>query len=436
MKSGTFRAETTLPIHHKSKHLGTYIAAEEAAKTVDAARIFLVWLPLSLQKQLSIAWSVPVISFVIEFADIGCDALRVLVQAWSFRVQLLCCMQCYTVDGTMPHTVLHYMTLVLQARQHLQHWPMLVKCAKSQPEAAVNSRLYARACPDVWPRRLSTIVKAHRLLSTLFSFVAPAGLCFFLGLFMLAMNSLIVDADARISTGSKSSISKLTGSWPCTIRPKHMWDMWKQRAQMTCCTWKLLACTICKQLNHTSHNGNIVISGHNTQNCLMHCGRQQFLQAQLTKLTTMVLDILNVLIPTISLSHQQFWQPLLLPCTLQGVSASHVLVNVLGTSHSSAWRSSWTFNTMGCQDCYWSSSGKDAECTALKVLVPLILACCETTAVHSCQVRLIYCSRTCPDNHYKSMAHRWPVAFFRVFMRTDALYSPIVDADALISTAL
>ncbi len=68
----------------------------------------------------------------------------------------------------------------------------------------------------------------------------------------------------------------------------------------------------------------------------MHCGRQQFLQAQLTKLTTMVLDVLNVLIPKISLLQQQLWQPLLLPCTLPGVLTSHVLVNVLGTSHSSA----------------------------------------------------------------------------------------------------
>ncbi len=68
----------------------------------------------------------------------------------------------------------------------------------------------------------------------------------------------------------------------------------------------------------------------------MRCGRQQFLQAQLTKLTTMVLDALNVLLPKISLLHQRLWQPLLLPCTFQGVSASHVLVNVLGTSRSSA----------------------------------------------------------------------------------------------------
>ena len=50
----------------------------------------------------------------------------------------------------------------------------------------------------------------------------------------------------------------------------------------------------------------------------------------------MVLDVLNVLIPKMSLLHQQLWQPLLLPSTLQAVLASHLLVNVLGTSHSSA----------------------------------------------------------------------------------------------------
>jgi len=42
VKSGKFRAETSLPTPQKSKHLGTYIDAEEAAKAVDAARIFLV----------------------------------------------------------------------------------------------------------------------------------------------------------------------------------------------------------------------------------------------------------------------------------------------------------------------------------------------------------------------------------------------------------
>ena len=62
-----------------------------------------------------------------------------------------------------------------------------------------------------------------------------------------------------------------------------------------------------------------------------------------------------VFIPERSSPRQQLWQPLLHPCIIQGVLASHVLITVLGIPHSSAWRCGWTFNTMGCQDCCWST---------------------------------------------------------------------------------
>ena len=42
VKSRKFSAYIFSPTHQKCKNLGTYIDAEEAAKAVDAAKIFLV----------------------------------------------------------------------------------------------------------------------------------------------------------------------------------------------------------------------------------------------------------------------------------------------------------------------------------------------------------------------------------------------------------
>ena len=95
-----------------------------------------------------------------------------------------------------------------------------------------------------------------------------------------------------------------------------------------------------------------------------------------------------VFIPERSLPCQQLWQPLLHPCITQGVLASDVLITVLGIPHSSAWRCGWTFNTMGCQDCCWSTHGRDAcftERTAPTMLVALSLACGKITAVDGCE---------------------------------------------------
>ena len=196
----------------------------------------------------------------------------------------------------------------------------------------------------------TTIMKAHRLLSAPLCFVFPAGLSFCLGLFMPAMNSSSVDADMRIFTGSKSSTSKLTGSSPCTVRPKHVWDYETHRAQTLRCAWKLPTCIICKQ-----PEPHILFWQHQSQLDMSHrialCfAIDSHVQAQLTKPNNcdMWCAECAVFIPERSLPHQQLWQPLLHPCILQGILASHVLINVLGISHSSAWRCGWTFNTMGC----------------------------------------------------------------------------------------
>jgi len=42
VKSGKFHAKTFSPIHGQQRYLGMYIDAEEAAKAVDTAKIFLV----------------------------------------------------------------------------------------------------------------------------------------------------------------------------------------------------------------------------------------------------------------------------------------------------------------------------------------------------------------------------------------------------------
>ncbi len=42
VKSGKFQAKLFSPIHKDHKYLGTYLDADEAAKAVDTAKIFLV----------------------------------------------------------------------------------------------------------------------------------------------------------------------------------------------------------------------------------------------------------------------------------------------------------------------------------------------------------------------------------------------------------
>lgn len=129
---------------------------------------------------------------------------------------------------------------------------MWVTCARSQLEAAVNT------APDsMQGLAQTTIMKAHRLLPTLFCFLVPAGLRCFLGLFIPAMNSSSVDADVRILTRSKSSTVKLTGSWPCTTRPNNMRDYGNGDLRHCVVLGSYQLAHSASNWNHTSTNGSI-----------------------------------------------------------------------------------------------------------------------------------------------------------------------------------
>jgi len=134
----------------------------------------------------------------------------------------------------------------------------------------------------------TTITRAHRLLSA-FSW------CLFTWcLFTPAMNSSIDEADAQISTGSKSTTSKLTGSWPCMIVPILM-SLWQRKPQTLRQTQKLPACT--NYILHDQNNTTIAVNldikwiSQLPQACFMLCGTRRHLRAQCTKLAAVTFGV-------------------------------------------------------------------------------------------------------------------------------------------------
>ncbi len=222
---------------------------------------------------------------------------------------------------------------------------------------------------------------------------------------MPAMTSSSVDADVRISAGSKSSMSKLTGSRPCTLIPLLIWDYDKGNLRH-CIELRSsqLVSSILHNQNNTTGTGDVICkwSSQLPQEHFMLCGTWQLLQAHSMKLAAVCWYIKHAwFVPKISLPHQQLLQPLLHPHTFQGTLISHVPSGLQGIFRSAAWqclwtcdittqqghaafpflcwRCPWTFDTLGSQDLRWSNSGKAAcraECIASEVLVSLILQHC------------------------------------------------------------
>ncbi len=235
------------------------------------------------------------------------------------------------------------------------HWLQDGDCMQLTTQSQILLKVLAK----------TTFMMPHRLLPAFCCFPMPAGfcsftlacLCFFTPgffCFFAPMNSSSVDADVRISPRSKSSMSKLTGFWPCTHVPNYIWPFPKgnlrhciklrssQLIQTESCTTKTIqplwqtqyqikqpAAT--RTLHALWYTVTFASSMYDASSCdIWYTKHALFL-------------------PKRSLLHPQFLQPLL-PCMFQGAATFHVASGVQGIFCPLPRKRLWTCNTRTQQD--------------------------------------------------------------------------------------
>ncbi len=166
----------------------------------------------------------------ITIADSG---VMQLSHTWLWLSKIIICFSCNGLLGRLGSEfwegctiALHYNVRgIISAACHEScdvdvHRDLWVVFAEMCLQTAVN---LAVNCAQGLAQMAKTIkwITYRLLLAARFCFLMPA------------MNSSSVDADARISKGSKSSMSKLTGSWPYGIVSECVWDCEQGILQIT-----------------------------------------------------------------------------------------------------------------------------------------------------------------------------------------------------------